>query len=230
MAEATELRALDPRPETGNLISGLPFQYEELRSRQFFKLARILTHGSLPILQDGSLLDLKNLDDPAEFAQRFLVLLLIAIPDAEEETVQFLRSMLKPVGLIEGRRLNKQDMERNTELWYALELEIDNPCLEDTVTIVEGVVRREADNIQALGKRLMAMFRLAEKTGQLQPRHSATTTSDSSADSPAASIFYQPSTDGPTTTSVSYLSGGSASVSPSFGSDGITSSGNETNG
>jgi hypothetical protein len=104
---------------------------------------------------------------------------LLSIPDAEDETVEFIRAMVYPDGLIERKGLNKQDVERNKELWAALDEELENPDLDDLVTIIEAVVRREADDIQALGKRLAAMVSLAAKTGQLSPSPTASTKASS---------------------------------------------------
>ena len=123
--------------------------------------------------------------------------------------------MVKPVGLVDrrgGAKLNKQDNERNTELWTRVITDLDNPELDDLVTVIEAVVRREADDLVALGKRLGAMFRLAEKTGQIPPASPSQTypAPNTSAGSAVHSISWQASTDGPTRT---------ATTSPSPGSD-----------
>lgn len=198
----SELDALDPVPEQVKLVSGTTVVLEDLRARQFFKLLRIITHGALPVLQDMSLLQLNPNSDPVEFGGRLLSLLVLSIPDTEDETIQFVRSMCKPYGLIEGRQLNKADSERNNVLWANLDAELENPELDDLVTIIEAVVKREAQDIQALGKRLMAMFKLAQKTGQLDNRQSPTSeTGTSSAVSPELMTFSAPNTDGQTTAS-----------------------------
>lgn len=166
---ATEIDKLDPIPDFVILKSGLRVQLESLKARQFFKLLRIVTHGALPAVRDGGLLDMEGLD-AEEFLGRLMSVLLLSIPDAEDETIEFVRSMCFPAGLAEGvgrRGLNKQDVEHNTMLWEALDLELENPELDDLVTIIEAVIKREAEDIQALGKRLASMFKLAEKTGQI---------------------------------------------------------------
>lgn len=229
---ATEIDALDPVPEQVTLQSGTVVVLEPLKARQFFRLLRIVTHGAMPVLSDLSLLKLDPDMDTQEFATKLLTLMALSIPDAEDETIDFVKSMCKPFGAIEGRKLNKQDAERNAELWGRLDIELDNPELDDLLTIVEAIVKREAGDIQALGKRLAAMFNLAEKTGQLtkpQPPTSATTPA-SSADSPAPTTFSPPSTAGPTTTSAGSASVVYGSVSPPSGNGGTTSSGGASNG
>lgn len=198
-----ELRALDPQPETVKLTTGTQVVIEDLRARQFFKLLRIVTHGAMGVFKDLSLLP--NPGDSSEvFMGRLLGLMLMSIPDAEDETIEFVRSMCSPVGVIPGgRRLSKQDVERNAELWARLDTELDNPELDDLITIIEAIIRRESDDIQALGKRLAGMLKLAEKTGQLPEGLREQPTSTSSADSPGPTTSSQVSTDGETSTSAS---------------------------
>jgi hypothetical protein len=220
----SELDGLDPLPEQVKLVSGTTVLMERLHARQFFKLLRILTHGALPVLQDGGLFELNADTDVTEFGNRLLSVLLVSIPNAEDETIEFVRSMCRPVGLVSGRKLNKQDTERNAALWAVVDEELDNPALDDLVTIVEAVVRRESEDVQALGKRLAAMFGLAQKTGQL-PASLTPSTRISSADLPEPSTSSPPSTDGPTTSSADSLSADSASVSPPSESAAPTDSG-----
>jgi hypothetical protein len=196
---ANEIDKLDPIPETVTLKSGLQVQLESLKARQFFKLLRIVTHGALPKMGNG-LLDFDDLDTD-EFLGRLLSVTLLSIPDAEDETIDFIKAMIYPVGLIQRKGLNKQDAERNTLLWEAVDLEMDNPELDDIVTIIEAVVKREAADIQALGKRLASMMTLAQKTGQLPSPSPDTSTSTSSAEFPAPSTSSRRSTAGRTSKS-----------------------------
>lgn len=185
---ANEIDKLDPVPDQVTLKSGLVVQLESLRARQFFKLLRIITHGALPGMREAGLFDMDGLDSD-QFMGRLLSVTLLSIPDAEDETIEFVRSLCYPYGLIERKGLNKQDVERNKILWEALDEELENPSLDDLVTIIEAVVKREADDIQALGKRLASMFKLAEKTGQIDTsaQNPKESTPASSEDSPAPS-------------------------------------------
>lgn len=225
----SDLDALDPVPEQVKLTTGTFVQLENLRTRQFFKFLRIITHGAMPALVNGQALQFDG--DSSDFAARLLVLTLTSVPDAEDEAIEFIRSMCKPVGLIEGRRLNKQDMERNAELWAAVDNDLDNPELDDLLTIVEAIVKRESADIQALGKRLTAMFKLAEKTGQVPESLSQTlTASTSSEDSPEPSTSSPASTDGLTLISSTSRSAGSGRSSRRSANVATTSVGSETNG
>lgn len=184
---ANEIDSLDPIPEVVTLESGFRIRIESLKARQFFKLLRIVTHGALPGMQKAGLFDSMDELDTDEFMGRLLSITLLSIPDAEDETIEFIRAMVYPDGLTERKALNKQDAERNALLWEALDAEMDNPELDDVVTIVEAIIKRESEDIQALGKRLASMFKLAEKTGQIpstSPTHLAST-SEFSEESPA---------------------------------------------
>lgn len=226
-----EISALDPAPEQVKLQSGMLVDLEALKARQFFKLLRILTHGTLPNMRDLSLF---QADDPEAFAKRLLSLLVLSIPDAEDETVEFIRSLCKPVGLVDIRWANKQDQERNNQLWATFDSQLDNPELEDVVTILDAVFRREAEDMLALGKRLQAMFAIARKTGQLKPSGNQTshrsTDRNSSGGSPGSTTSSPASTTGTTTTSVSFPSGGSVSVSQPSASVATSEPGSASNG
>jgi hypothetical protein len=160
----TDVEVILPESDHVTLLSGMQVSLQPLKARQFFKLLRIITHGA-----GGMLLNMKfsGEDTPEEFGGKLLALVGFSIPDAEDEVIDFLLAMTKPVGIIEGKSLNKQDREINTKLSEDLVAELYNPELEDLVTLVEAVVKREAEDLQALGKRLMAMFDLAKKTGQV---------------------------------------------------------------
>lgn len=236
---ATEIDKLDPVPETVPLRSGMVVQLESLRSRQFFKLLRIVTHSALPGLRDANLLSLDAMGDTQEFMGRLLSVVLLSIPDAENETIDFVRSLCYPAALIEPnskRGLNKADVEHNQTLWDALDEELINPDLDDLITIIEAVIKREAEDIQALGKRLASMFKLAEKTGQIPSPSESTSpspkasTSASSEDSRGRSTSSRRSTGGRTIKSVTSLLDDSDNASPRSAKRSTTRGGNASIG
>lgn len=227
---ANEIDGLDPIPESVKLESGTVVQLESLKSRQFFKLLRILTHSALPGLKDSGLFDQEDITVD-EFMSRLLTITVMAIPDAEDETIEFIRSMCYPYGLIERKGLNKQDAERNTLLWEQLDEELQNPSLQDLLSIVEAIVRREAADIQALGKRLASMFKLAQRTGQVDtPQSPKMSTSPSLVDSPERSTSSRRSTGGRTRKSQTSHSDDFASASQPSESDSIMTAGTTANG
>jgi hypothetical protein len=193
-----ELDTLDAVPETITLSTGTVVQFEALKARQFFKLLRIVTHSAT-----GMLGQIDNLFSGSgqDAAGRFAAMLLMSIPDAIDETVEFLFSMVKPAGLIDRPKLDKVQQQHNQALWDNLVKDLSNPELEDLVDLVEAIFKREADDLAALGKKLQKLLGLAQKTGQLKPQDNTSQTSqdqNSSEDSPEPSISSVQSTDGPT--------------------------------
>lgn len=194
-----ELEALDPTPEVLKLESGLPVKIEELRLRQFIRMLKIVTRPVAQGLVDISDLSLSPDQDRDAFGARLAVILFTVIPEAENEFVDFLQSMVSPGNLIEKPVLEKSDVEFNKLRWAELDKELINPGLEDTVTLVEAIVRREAADIQSLGKRLMAMFKTARKMGQVPSSLEQIIPDESlSAASPEPVTPYSEPTDGPT--------------------------------
>lgn len=157
--EGSEIDRIDPNGSPITLVSGTEVEIRPLRMREFFKLLRIVTRGGAEILANMRL-SLSAMDED-EFVTQFLAVLLFAVPEAEAETEDFLRAMVKPAGLTGNKK-------KDDALQDALEAELDNPEIEDALTIIEAVVRAEAGDLQALGKRLRAAFNLAERTGQVK--------------------------------------------------------------
>jgi hypothetical protein len=165
MPDDSELDRIDPQPETIKLSTGLQLDVLRMRTRQFFRLLRVLTHGAGPALTQAQL-DFTG--DAAAFSQKLLTLVVLSIPDAENETVQFLASMSRPTGIVDkpASQLSKADAAENQALWDRFNEELHNPELEDLIDLVEVIVRQEAPELQALGKKLQKVFTLFQKTGQ----------------------------------------------------------------
>jgi hypothetical protein len=85
-------------------------------------------------------------------------MVLFSIPEAENETVDFIRSMAKPKDL-------SGDPKKDLPRVKALQDELFNPSLEDTLTIVQSIIERESEDLRSLGKRLGRMLKVAEKMG-----------------------------------------------------------------
>lgn len=155
----TEISALTGEGENLTLSSGLEITIERLKTRQLFKLVKIITSGA------GGLLGNLNLNadsDAGEFAGQLLALALVAVPEAEDEAIDFVRSMVSPVGIVEGK-LTKKQQETNEKLLTDLYVELHNPELDDLVTIFEKIIENESTHIQALGKRLMSILAIRGK-------------------------------------------------------------------
>lgn len=160
----SELERLDPTLPVVKLSTGYALDIMRLKTRQLFRLLKVLTHGAGPALMQN------NLDfggDSQEFGQRLLALVIMSVPDAENEFIEFLASMCQPHGLVvrKGGKLNKQETEDNTALWARFNEELHNPEPMDLLDVVEVVIKQESPDLQALGKRLAALFSTFSKTG-----------------------------------------------------------------
>lgn len=167
----SELDALDPVPDTITLSDGTEVKLLDLKARQFFKLLRIISHG--PAM--AALTNSSNLlqGDPEAVVMRLVGFLLVSIPDAYDETLAFLQDMVQPTGLKEvpvsaDKATKSSATEHNQEKWAALVKAMDNPEIEDVVDLVDAIIKRESGDLAALGKKVASLFRVAEKTGQLE--------------------------------------------------------------
>lgn len=153
LEKRTEAERLDPQPTPGQFKSGTPFAVEPLRLRQFLAMLRILTRGAATALMMGGL----QSRDGEDFARQLMATLLFAIPEAEQETIDFIKAMTRP-------QLDPKD-ENYAHMKELLDEELDNPELEDVVAILEMVVTTEGEDLRALGNRLRSMFATAQKMG-----------------------------------------------------------------
>jgi hypothetical protein len=149
-----ETERLDPQPTPYRLESGTEIDLEPLKLRQFLRLLRIVTRGAADSLENITF----DFEDSQAFMQTFLGLVIFSIPEAENEAVDFIQSMVKPKGLT-------GDPKKDIPKFEALHNELDNPELEDVITIIELIFKRESEDLRALGKRLGSMMKVAEKMG-----------------------------------------------------------------
>jgi hypothetical protein len=147
----SELDRLAPDPQPLTLKDGTEIQVKDLATREFLSLMRILTRGA------GHLLAaiMSQTTDSEEMFGQLLGILIIAVPEAQEETITFLRQMVEPSGI---QNLPKEaQIKSRANLWDKLE----NPRMGDSITIIEAILERERDDIIALGKRLAAALTAA---------------------------------------------------------------------
>lgn len=158
----TELPPILGDPAGFALASGRRVRLRPLATLELFALVRVVTTGLGPAITELNI----DPDEPDRiFAARMAGLTLSALPNAGHEAVAFLRSMVEPVGLAKGINIHKADRQRNQALQAELEAEMVNPDPMDTIEIVERIWQRDAGNLQALGKRLAASWRLMASKG-----------------------------------------------------------------
>jgi hypothetical protein len=209
----SEISRLDPEPVTVKLSTGYEVGLQRLKTRQFFRLLKVLTRGLGPaVVQAG--LDFDS--DPEGFGQKLLAMTVMSIPEAEQQFIEFLQSMCVPPGLHEpdGRALTRKEREENQAAITEMVEELNNPELGDLLDLAEVIVQREAPEIQALGKRVAGLLEMFRKTGQDKESRDQERESSSPGPSPGLSTSSPASTDGPTSTSDPSRSAGSGSASP----------------
>jgi hypothetical protein len=151
-----EMERLDPVPDTYTFADGTTVAVERLRTRQFFKLLRIITHGGMDALQSIRL-------DPSQgtevFTENLIALLIFAVPESEDETIDFLRSMVVAQQVtvpddVPPANAAKFAQRLQEEAKARVDAEFMNMGLDDLLGLVEVIIRREAPELKALGKRL----------------------------------------------------------------------------
>lgn len=177
-----ETSVLDPVPNIIELSGGYKVEVVPLATRQFFRLLKVVTHGAGPALLQSLLQFQVPEPEPGEteeqarekaeaaFGQSLAMIVLNAVPDAENEAIEFVQSMIKPLGIHEARgtrQLSKTEQAENRRLWEEHTEHIWNPKPEDTLDILVAVIEAEQGNLMALGKKLRQTVELFRKTGQL---------------------------------------------------------------
>lgn len=143
------------------LENGSQVVVERLRTRQLMALLKILSRGFGDAV--GALFVAMNEEGEDEFAIQLLGSMFVAIPEAEDETVEFIKRMVSPAGLIEDPR-TKAEKGSNEEARERLNATLDNPDLEDLFSIMERIIQVEGPHIGALGKRLTAIGKTINRT------------------------------------------------------------------
>ena len=154
-----DLDAIDP-VGTEITVAGAACVVNRLKAREFLALVRVLTVGLGDGLRavSGSL----SMDDEEALGQELLALLLLAIPEAGEEFLAFVRTIVTP-----------KDPRQTSEVLAALE----NPELDVMIEVAEKVVMQEAEDLQGLaGKaqaawtRIASLYQPKKKEPQKTPR------------------------------------------------------------
>lgn len=141
--EEKDLEAILPQPgepfEIG-AASGSPVlvRVNRLKTREFLALMRAITRGVGPGL---SHLTLAGSED--EQVAEMLGIVVMAIPEAGDDFVEFVQTVTVAVG--------KDDAQR-------VQQELRNPEIDDTLRIIEQVVTQEIDDLQALLGKVQSMW------------------------------------------------------------------------
>ncbi len=189
LASAGEADRIDPDPGAPfPIAAGRSYRLQRLKTRQFLRLLRVLSVGAGPMLvqeafsfiegpagETAEQRDARRSGEAAQFAQRFLTMLMLSIPEAEDQVLAFIKSMILPAAFIDEAVLTDAQRQSNTDLLMKQESDWHNPELEDMAGVVERIVRQEAKDLYELGNRLGRMWNLARRTGQTKDIEAAVT-------------------------------------------------------
>jgi len=153
----TDTDTLEAEPTLLALESGTSIKVERLKTRGLMALLKILTRGAAEVLPTLKF-DVETSTE--EFAGQLIGAIVLAIPEAEDETVEFINRMVSPANLHEGAKLTKVQQAENAQLDAELRLELVDPEIDDLVTILEQIIKVEAPHIVALGKRLALLLQV----------------------------------------------------------------------
>ncbi len=109
MTTTTDTSIIDPAKKVITLSTGREVAIQRLRMRQLMRAARIITHGA------GDAIGALSLNNADDFMASIGPVIFASIPDAEQETVDFIISMVEPIGIIEHPK-TKADKEKNIAL------------------------------------------------------------------------------------------------------------------
>lgn len=149
-----DLDALDAEPTPLKLASGTHIKVERLKTRAMMSLLKILTRGASEVLSQIQFGEETSQED---FTGQLIGATLLAIPEAEDETIEFVQRMVSPAGLKEGR--SKAALEFNLNLEQQLREELNDPELEDLFVIVQAIITNEAPHVRALGNQFGVLFK-----------------------------------------------------------------------
>lgn len=152
----TDIDTLASEPKPLTLCSGFEIEVLRLKTRATMSLLKILTRGASTVLGE---LAFSSEMRTEEFTGQLLGAMIVAIPEASDETVEFINMMVEPAGLKKGRKLSDADFRHNDELEEKLRDELEDPELDDLVTVLEQIIKNEGEHILALGKRLALLLR-----------------------------------------------------------------------
>lgn len=145
-------------PTEIELTNGMKVEVQRLKTIQMLRLLRIFTRGIGENIGAFSF----DPEDP-DFAQNIVMLAFLAIPEAEQETVDFVQSMVVPVGYNE-RAKTKEEREKNDELYAEFLVAMRNPEIDDLFSIVEVAIKNEVPHLTALGKRVATLLQAQQKS------------------------------------------------------------------
>lgn len=137
------------------LSTGLKINIERLRTRQLFRLLKILSKGAGEAI---ALIDFSGEQSQEDITATLLAAVLFSVPESEQEVHEFLVSMSSPVGYVEVPK-NKIEQHRNDEIDELFIKTFENLEIEDFIDLLSKIVELEAPHVISLGKQLATLLK-----------------------------------------------------------------------
>lgn len=154
-APQEDVERLLPNPnDPFTLADGTRVTARHLKLREFLSMIKIVTRGASMAMGTVPL----NVND-ANFQQSLIMLFIFAIPEAPDESAEFVRQIIDPAPPEGGWKSPEEEVAVSAHLD---ELML-NPDLDDLISVIETVIRKEGPDIRRLGKRLTDAMTLAQK-------------------------------------------------------------------
>ena len=152
--ENADTGAILADPSIITLSDGKQYNVERLKTLGTLKLLKIFTAGASDVLMQTKF----SVDmDPKEFTGIFIGALLFSVPEQSAETLDFIQNMVSPKHVIRDAR-TPQERESNEQMFTEMYLLLEDPEIEDTVSILTAIITIEGPHILSLGKRLTAIL------------------------------------------------------------------------
>lgn len=154
-----DVDALTSEPRELTLANGLEVKVERVRVRQLLKLLNIFANGaSAFVIESMNEYGVES----EEFKTSLLAALASAVPEAEDQTIAFISSLVVPKEYTHrpksaaAKKVNARAMEE-------LDAYMDNPEIEDLIEIFTVVIEVETPHIAQLVKNLSALVEAQAK-------------------------------------------------------------------
>lgn len=128
-------------PVAGEMqLGGFTCTVKRLKTREFFSLLRVITGGLGPAIQN---FNFSADQSESDMGAQAIAMATMAIPNALDEFVFFLRDIVEPVGEYDAKAFAEA---------------LDNPEIDETMEVIAMIVAQEAGDFRTLVGKAQAVF------------------------------------------------------------------------
>jgi hypothetical protein len=151
---ADAVEDLDPivPDEKIRTVAGIPVRVKRVRAREVFALSRIVGAG---LGSSAAKIDL-DVEDKKQMTAEIIGVLLFAIPEAVEETLDFFRKIVEPV---KGDKVTERKLAGS----------FDNPDFGELIDVLHVVLEQEVDTFWDIVGKVRSMAAVASRLMDRKP-------------------------------------------------------------